>query len=170
MDFFDVIKNRFSCRRFLPKAVEPEKLEKLYQAIRSAPTAGNLQAYKVYVVKDLEKKQALAAAASGQNYIAEASVGLVFCALPQESSRRYRERGARLYAIQDATIATVFAHLTATALGLASVWIGAFDEAAVQDVLGIPDTERPVAILPIGYAAESKKNSARRSEEEIFHA
>ena len=105
---------------------------------------------------------ALAHAALYQFLIAQAPVVLVFCANQARSAAKYRKRGARLYAIQDAMIACAFAMLAATALGLSTVWVGDFDDAAVQRVLGCPDL-LPVAILPIGYPAEEPEPTPRRS-------
>ena len=93
---------------------------------------------------------------------------MVFCANPARSAAKYRERGTRLYAIQDATIACAFAMLAATALGLGTVWVGAFDDVAVQKVLGTRDL-LPVAILPIGYAAEEPEPTPRRSLSDLVH-
>jgi nitroreductase len=96
-------------------------------------------------------------------------VALVFCAHPALSQVRYAERGETLYALQDATIACTFAMLAATAVGLSSVWVGSFDEAAVSQTIELPDSQRPVAILPIGYAAEEPRLRDRRPLNEIIH-
>jgi len=74
-----------------------------------------------------------------------------------------------LYCVQDATIACTFAILAATALGLASVWVGAFDEDDVRRAIGAPPTHRPVAMLPIGYAAEVPRLRPRRSLKDLVH-
>jgi nitroreductase len=87
---------------------------------------------------------------------------------PSAAAAKYQERGARLYAIQDATIACAFAMLAATALGLGTVWVGAFDDAAVQRVLGC-HALLPVAILPIGYPAEEPEPTPRRSLADLVH-
>lgn len=118
--------------------------------IRTAPSAGNLQAYQIYVVKDVQVRKNLAAAALGQTFIAGAPVVLVFMALPQTSAKRYGDRGVSLYAIQDATIACTYAILAA-ALGLSSTWVGAFRENEIQQVLGSGVDELPVALLPLGF-------------------
>jgi nitroreductase len=74
-----------------------------------------------------------------------------------------------LYSVQDATIACTFAMLAASALGLASVWVGAFDEDQVSRVISAPEEQRPVAMLPIGYAAGPPRQRARRKLEELVH-
>jgi nitroreductase len=169
MEFFQLLKERRSIRAFQAKEVEEEKLRKLLEAANSAPSAGNLQAYEIYLVRSDEKKAGLARAALGQMFIAQAPVVLVFCSNPQRSALRYGERGSTLYALQDATIACTHAHLAAVALGLGSVWIGAFDETEVARILGLKEGIRPIAILPIGYPAEKPWPTPRRKLEDLVH-
>ncbi|RJP46601.1 MAG: nitroreductase [Anaerolineaceae bacterium] len=169
MDFFDVVKERHSIRAYQPQAVEPEKLEQVLQAINRAPSAGNLQAYEVYLVTDAERKSALWNSAYNQDFLMQAPLILVFCAHAARSAERYQKRGTELYCVQDATIACTFAMLAATALGLSTVWVGAFDETAVREIIGAPQAQRPVAMLPIGYPAASPRNRPRRSLDELIH-
>jgi nitroreductase len=168
VELFEVIKRRRSVRAFTPQAVEAEKLARVLEAANAAPSAGNLQGYEIFRISDRQRRGELARAALGQSFVAEAPVALVFCANPARSAAKYRERGARLYAVQDATIACTFAMLAATALGLATVWVGAFDDAAVQRVIGTRDL-LPVAILPIGYPAEEPEPTPRRSLRDLVH-
>lgn len=169
MDFFDVMKERHSIRAYQPQAVEPEKLQDLLQTINRAPSAGNLQAYEVYMVTDAERKSALCKSAYNQEFLMQAPLVLVFCAHAARSSERYQKRGIELYCVQDATIACTFAMLAATALGLSTVWVGAFDETAVREIIGAPQEHRPVAMLPIGYAAETPRNRPRRKLDDLVH-
>jgi nitroreductase len=164
----DVIRMRRSVRAFAQRAVEEEKLLAVLEAANAAPSAGNLQAYEIFKVTDAGKRAALARAAFEQYFVVQAPVALVFCANPARSGAKYRERGKRLYAVQDATIACAFAMLRAVDLGLATVWVGSFDDAAVQRVIGNEDLQ-PVAILPIGYAAEEPAPTARRKLEDLVH-
>ena len=155
MDFFEVLDKRVSTRAFLDKEIEGEKLQQILEAAVSAPSAGNLQAFKIIAVKEQGMKKALAEAAIGQGFVAKAPVVLVFFADPEKSSARYGQRGKELYCIQDAAIACCYAQLAAAALGLASVWVGAFDGAKVKKALGVEGSLKPVALLPIGHAGES---------------
>ena len=132
-----------------------------------APSAGNLQAYQVRVIKDQAKREALARAAYDQGFIAQAPVCLVFCADPNRSAQRYGDRGKELYSIQDATIAGTYAMLAAADLGLATVWVGQFDDAKVQEVVGTEGL-RPVVMFSLGYSAEEPAPTSRRAIEEIF--
>lgn len=169
MDFFQVIETRRSMRKYAETPVEEEKLQRILAAINRAPSAGNLQAFAVYIVRNLEQRKALVKAAWEQEFLAEAPFVLVFCAEPARSAVKYGERGATLYAIQDATIACTFAMLAAKALGLDTVWVGAFDEAAVSSLLRLPPDLRPVVLLPVGYAGKEPRPRPRRALDEFVH-
>jgi len=162
MDFFDVVKTRKSVRAFKKQKIEPEVMMRLLEAVRSCPTAGNLQAYQVYLVETPEMIKSLAKAAYGQTCVSGARAVLVFLTDALRSEAKYRERGVTLYCIQDATIAATFAHLAAVALELGSVMVGAFSEAEVARVIDAPTTQRPVLMLPVGYPDETPAPTDRR--------
>lgn len=169
MDFFQVVERRASMRSFLDKPLDPDLLKKVFKAINSAPSAGNQQAFEVYLVTRPEQKARLASASGDQDSIVQAPVVLVFCTHPARNAQLYGARGRDLYALQDATIACSYAQLSATALGLASVWVGAFDDAQVHQALGAPDGERPIAILPIGHPGAGFEKRPRRPLAELVH-
>lgn len=169
MDYFELLQSRRSIRSYAPTAIEPEKLERILMAANQAPSAGNLQAYEIMLIHSPSVKQELARAARNQEILEQAPVVLAFCANPDRSAVRYAERGRTLYCIQDATIACAYAQLAATALGLASVWVGAYHDQSVRQALGISDSLIPVALLPIGYPAESPPARSRRSLDELVH-
>ncbi len=170
MDFFEVVQSRRSVRAYEPRAIEPENWKAILDAINIAPSAGNLQAYEVFEVRQRSHRLALARAALEQYFIAEAPVALVFCAHPARSAGRYGRRGTALYCVQDATIACAYAQLAATAQGLASVWVGAFDDNAVRRAIGVGADLLPVAILPIGYPAETPQKTHRRPISDLVHS
>jgi nitroreductase len=167
MNFFDVVRARQSVRAFAARPVETEKLQKILDAANRAPSAGNLQAYQIFVVTRSSILSSLVDASRGQAFLAQAPVVLVFCAEPGRASTRYAKRGTLLYCIQDATIACAYAQLAATALGLACVWVGAFDDAAVLNAIGASNDLRPIAVLPIGYAAEEPERTSRRAQSDL---
>ncbi len=169
MDFFEIVKRRRSIRVFTDRPVEAEKIERILETALAAPSAGNLQAYKIYVVKSAERRAALAAATRGQDFVRTAPVVLVLCTDAAQAATQYGERGERLYTLQDATIACTFAMLAIEALGLATVWVGAFREEAVWKAIGSPAGLLPVAMLPIGYAGEQPEPTLRRSVEKLVH-
>lgn len=94
---------------------------------------------------------------------------LVFCKHPELNAEQYGDRGRELYAVQDATIACTFAMLAATALGLACVWVGAFDNEQVRKIIGAPIEQTPVCMLPLGYAGKPAETRARRSLDSLIH-
>jgi len=169
MEFMDLIQARRSVRAFTDQPVEPDKLRRIIEAAALAPSAGNLQAYEIYQVTSARVRAALARA-SDQPFVAQAPVCLAFFANPGRSSRKYGARGSELYCLQDATIAVTYAMLATTEVGLASVWVGAFDDDLVASAIGAPGDWRPVAILPIGYASETPAPSSRRPVAEMLHA
>ncbi len=169
MDFFEVVAARQSIRAFAERAPEVEKLRKILEAANKAPSAGNLQSYEIFVVRAAADRKALARASLGQEFVASAPISLVFCAHPGRAAPRYGQRGTRLYAQQDATIACTYAMLAATALGLATVWVGAFHDDAVRRAIRGSEDVIPVAILPIGYPAEQPQLAARRKLEDLVH-
>ncbi len=169
MDFFEVVQTRHSIRAFAARPVEAEKLQAILEAANRAPSAGNLQAFEIYVVTNRAVLKALVRASLGQEFVAQAPVVHIFCAHPELSSRKYGKRGSSLYSIQDATIACAHAHLAAAALDLASVWVGAFNEDAVRKAIGIGQDLLPIAILPIGYPGEFPETTSRRSLSGLAH-
>jgi nitroreductase len=169
MEFTEVIRNRHSIRTFTDQPVEADKLQQILETANLAPSAGNLQAYEIYVVTNAKKRDGLSCAALAQEYVAVAPVALVFCTHPELTEGRYTERGTRLYTVQDATIACTFAMLAATNLGLGSVWVGTFDEKVVRLIIGAPDSQVPVVILSIGYPGEYPEQHPRRPLEQLAH-
>lgn len=168
-DFFETVRRRHSIRKYHPDMeVEPEKLNAILEMACAAPSAGDLQAYRITVVSAPEQRAALRRAADDQAFISQAPVCLVFCADQQQSARRFGERGRTLYAIQDATIAATYAQLAVVAAGMGSTWVGDFDAVEVARVLGLGQDLVPVAILSVGYPAELPEATPRRRMSEII--
>lgn len=165
MEFFEVVQQRQSVRRFEPRAVEEQKLQAILEAANRAPSAGNFQSYEIFVVRAPEDIRRLAKATFDQNFITEAPVALIFCA----NDARCQYQPPDLFALEDTTIATTLAMMTATALGLATCWIGAFAPAKVSASMQLPVGLKPVAILPIGYAAEIPERTTRRPLADLVH-
>jgi len=162
MDFWATAAARHSVRRFTAQDVTDEQVQRLLETAVLAPTAGNRQPWHFIVVRDPAARQALAAAAYGQGFVAQAPVVIVVCADPDQSAARYGERGAHLYCLQDTAAATTYILLGAVATGLGACWVGAFDEEYAAEVLNLPARLRPVALIPVGYPAESPRRPTRR--------
>ncbi len=167
MDFFETVNNRKSARVFQDRKLDPKLLLKLLETLNRAPSAGGLQAYRVFVVRTMKTREDLVIACMEQDCVARAPAVLVFCADKMQSEARYAERGYELYAIQDATIAAAYCQLAATALGLSSVWVGGFDPLEVSRILKLGEHEVPVAVIPIGYPAETPERTPRKDLKEI---
>jgi nitroreductase len=168
MELNELIRTRRSVRAFQDRPIEPDCVQRILDAVNLAPSAGNLQAYEIYEVTAPKTRAALAHAAD-QAYIAAAPVILVFFANHGRSARKYGARGRELYALQDATIAATYAMLAAADNGLSTVWVGAFKDEAVTAALKAPGDWTPVAILPLGYGAESPDATPRRALTDLIH-
>ena len=166
--FLDFLKTRRSIRSFKDEIIGESKLDVLLEACNLAPSSGGLQTFEIYYVKDKKIKERLVSAARDQTFIAQAPLVLVFCANPSRSIERFGER-SKIFSIQDATIAAAYAQLTVHVLGLSTVWIGAFDENKVSEILKLSQDQRPVAILPIGYANEEPKDKTTRGSKDLLH-
>lgn len=153
MELKKAIAERRSIRRYAKKRIPEAALTEVLQAALWAPSAGNLQSRKFYVVRNATAKERVADVAS-QQFIASADVVVVVCT-DSGITRRYGERGATLYCVQDAAAATQNLMLAAHAHGIGSCWVGAFDEEALAEALQMPAHLRPVAIIPLGYPAEA---------------
>jgi nitroreductase len=167
MEFSEVLAKRRSVRHFNTKLdVSDEDIRALIEAAVVAPTAGNIQPWRFTVVRSIEARARLSEALR-QKWATTAPVVIVVSVDPRPCYARYGDRGERLYAIQDSAVAANNILMKAVDLGLASCWIGAFSADAVRVALGISAPIEPVAILPVGYSAESAGRPARRPLAEV---
>ncbi|MGB9854019.1 MAG: nitroreductase family protein [Candidatus Bathyarchaeales archaeon] len=169
MDILEDIKRRRSIRSFKKIEVPNDVVEKLIDAARWAPSAGNIQPWEFIVVRNPETKAKLASAALRQTFVKEAPVVIVICADENRALQGYGFRGKTLYCIQDTAAAAQNIHLAAHSLGLGTCWVGSFRENEVAEILKIPEGIKPVAIIPVGYPAESPEPPNRRSISRIVH-
>ena len=153
MDILRIIRERRSIRAFQDRPLSEALLDELVEALRWAPSAGNLQSRFFYFVLEPGLRQRLAEAALAQEFVAEAPLVVVACA-DRRIARRYGRRGTELYMLQDVATSLQNLLLVAHARGLGAVWVGAFEEERVRDLLEIPEPLRPVALVPVGYPAE----------------
>jgi len=167
-DCIRLLYERRSVRKFRKDNIDDATVIELLESANSAPSAGNLQPRDFIVVRDPEIKADLSRAALNQRFIMQAPVVVVVVANFPRSMNTYGERGY-LYAIQDSSAAIQNLLLAATALGLGTCWVGAFDEERVSKILELPDYTRPMAIIPIGYPADRGHRTGRRKIEELIH-
>jgi nitroreductase len=169
MEVLEAIKGRRSIRAFIGKGVKQKIVEKLIDAARWAPSAGNIQPWEFIIVQKPEIKRRLAEAALDQTFIEEAPVVIAVCAHENRSSEGYGIRGKTLYCIQDTAAAIQNIHLAAYSLGLGTCWVGAFREEEAREILETPLGVRPIAIIPVGCPAESPPPPSRRPLRQIIH-
>ncbi len=163
MDVLSAIVSRRSIRSYDVRAVEPDKLERVLEAGRQAPSASNQQPWRIVVVTDLETRKRLAHAARDQKFVGEAPVVLVGCAI---TSDRIMSCGQHCYPI-DLAICMTTMSLAAVSQGLGTCWIGAFFEDKVKEILGIPPEVRVVQLMPLGYPAEHPAARERKPMSEF---
>lgn len=163
MDVLSAIRERRSIRKYSDKPIEDEKLHKVLEAARLAPSAKNMQNWKFVVVKDEDTRKKLVEYAIGQPFVGQAPIILVCCGTEPDSIMRC---GQPRYTV-DLSIATAYMILEAYEQGLGTCWLGSFDENKVKEILGIPEKVRVVSITPLGYPDESPAPRPRKELEEI---
>lgn len=168
MDFLSLAKQRYSCRAFLDKKVEKEKIDKILEAGRIAPTAVNFQPQRILV---LDAKEELAKLSKCTKFGWNAPVILIVCYDKNISWKRKYD--GKDEGIIDASIVTTHMMLEAQDLGLGTTWIGSFDPEKIREEYSIPDNLEIVALLPIGYPAEdampSPMHEKRNNLEEMVY-
>ena len=173
-EFFD---RRASVRSFISKEVNEETVDFLLRCAVTAPSNGNMQPWEFILIRDLEvKKQVVECTFTGyfskgsnhQNWILDAPVLLVVCANQKRTKARYGEMGI-LGSIIDTAAAIEHILLAAANLGLASCWVGGFNEVKLKKILKIPTQVKPIGLLPIGYPGEEVERKNRLSTEILTH-
>lgn len=164
MNVMETIKKRCSVRSYQNRPVEREKVNKVLEAARLAPSASNRQEWRFVVVQDRDIRQRLMKAAKNQIFVGEAPVVIACCA---KTDNHIMTCGQMCYPI-DMAIAIEHMALEATEEGLGTCWVGAFYEDQVKEILGIPQNVRVVELLVLGYPDKpSSAHKDRLSIEEI---
>jgi nitroreductase len=164
MDFFECIASRRSVRSYRPDPVEEGKLDRVLEAARLAPTACNNQPFRVVVARTAGR-QAELKRIYAKDWFAAAPIVLLVCSVPGSAWSRKDGKG---YADVDAAIVMDHIVLAATALGLGTCWVGAFDPKAAREVLALDAGWEPLAFTPLGYAAEHPEPRPRKPLEELL--
>ena len=165
-NLFNVMLNRRSQRKFENRDVEEWKLEMIFAAADTAPTAGGFQGFEIYHIKNQEVKKKLVQAANNQPYV-NAPVVLVFCMNPDRVKLNFPPDTIRKFSQQDATLAAAYSQLAAHALGLSSIWIGMLDENRIREVLGTDLF--PSSILCVGYPIKMLVPKPKRNLKDLIH-
>lgn len=167
MDVLEAIRKRRSIRRFQDRALSPEAVEQLADALILAPSAGNLQSRKFYFVANQDLRCQLAKAAWDQKYLTQAPLLIIGCT-DDEIQWKYGDRGKDLFSVCDVANSIQGMMLLATELGLGTVWVGSFEEDKVRSILQIPANLKPVAIVPVGYPNEEPEAPPRVSRDQAI--
>jgi nitroreductase len=161
MDVEECIRTRRSIRRYKDNPVDWEKIVRILEGGKFAPSSGNVQNWKFIVVRKDEVRRNLIHAAFDQDWMEDAPVFIVVASEPQKGERLYGARGERLYSVQNCAAATQNMILVANNLGLGSCWVGAFDEEKVREALNMPESAFPQAIITVGYTDEKPQMPSR---------
>ncbi len=169
MRFNDLAAKRYSVRKFTTQEVEKEKLEYVLKAGQLAPTAGNLQPWRVLVVED---RQARAKLRECTAYHFNAPVALLVCAKKEEAwNRSYDGKNSGDI---DCSIVTTQMMLAAVDVGLGTTWVMHFDPVRMREAFAIPSSLEPLSLLVMGYPAEDaapnpKHTELKSLEETVFY-
>ena len=161
MEFKEVIKNRFSCRKYSAREIDQEKLNAVLEAGRLAPTAKNLQEQHIYVVQSAEALAKIDKVTSCRY----GAPTVLIVAFDKNNVFTY-PGGKRDSGVEDATIVATHMILAAADEGLGSCWINYFEPERMAAELGLPENEEVLMMLDLGYAADGVKptpgHSARK--------
>lgn len=155
MDFLELAKERYSCRRFSTKEVEKEKLKKILEAAKLAPTAENIQPQRILVLTQKEQLEKL----NGCTQYGWHAPVMMIVFYDKSVSYKRDEYDGKEFGDIDISIAATHMMLEIQNLGLGTTWIASFDPKKLVEIYEVPENLIPVAILPIGYPAENAKPS-----------
>lgn len=163
MNVMEAIQNRYSCRAYQSKPIEPEKLTTLIESARLAPSARNIQDWRFVIVTDPATQADLQKAAADQAFVGQAPVVIAACSTTQ---RRMNLCG-QPYSSINVSIALEHIALAATSLGLATCWIGSFKPQRVRRILNIPSAIEIVELMTVGYPADNYKSPKRLAADQV---
>ena len=149
MDFNDVVKNRYSCKKYSDQKVEDEKLQAILEAGRLAPTAKNLQEQRIYVISSAEGLAKIDSVTPCR-YGAPTVLVVAF-----DKNNVFTYPGGKADSgVEDAAIVATHMILAAAAEGVDSCWVNFLDPDRLAQILGLPDNEEILMVMDLGYAAE----------------
>lgn len=167
MEFLDQVKARYSVRRYSDQPVEEEKLAKILEAGRFAPTAMNLQPQKIYVLKS---QQAIEKIRGVTKMAYNAPVVMLVCYDKNLSWKNTLKTFGEEYdgGEMDACVITSHMMMQATELGLGTVWIRGYNSRKIIEAFELPENIKPVCLLLVGYpAADSKPKQSHRGRKDL---
>ena len=165
MEFLGLAKRRYSVQAYKSTPVEDEKLQEVLEAARVAPTACNLQPFRLIVIHTKGREEELRRIYS-PSWFVQAPIVICICGIPSQSWVR---RDRKNYRDVDVAIAMDHLILAATDLGLGTCWVGAFNPEIARSILRIPDDVEPIAFTPLGYPDDQPghRHNSRKSMDEL---
>lgn len=148
MDFNELIRERYSCKKYSDRKLEDEKLQLILEAGRQAPTAKNLQGQHIYVAQSPEALSAIDAVTPCRY-----NAGTVLVVTYDVDNQYIYPGGKRTSYIEDASIVATHMMLQAAAIGVNSCWVNCFDPDMLHERLQLPTNIRIVMLMDLGYAA-----------------
>jgi nitroreductase len=163
-----LLARRRMVRRFTSEPVRTGTIRALLATAVRAPSAGHTQPWAFVVVRDPKRRALLGQAAFDQTFLAAAPVVIVACADLSRAAPRYGARAER-YGIIDTAFASFCLLLAVTEAELGACFVGAFDDAEVARIVGLPPYVRPIAVIPVGHPAEHPRRMPIRRVEDVVH-
>jgi nitroreductase len=163
MDLYEAIKLRYSVRSYLNKPVEQEKLNRILNAGRLAPSGSNRQQWKLVVVRNAERRKKLVPACSNQEFVGQAPVVIAGVGLTPDRIMSCGVPGDPV----DVAIALEHVALAATAEGLGTCWIGSFEQDKIRTLLGIPANAKVIEVMTLGYPEDHPGPKTRKPLKEL---
>lgn len=163
MEFYDLIKSRYSVRSYKPDPVEEEKLQRILEAANLAPTAANRQSFQLILVHTEGKEEQLKKVYS-RPWFVRAPLIICACGLPRQNWVRSDGKN-----YNDVDVAIVMDHLILAAAneGLGTCWIGAFNPDEARKMFNLPDEVEPIALTPLGYPNDQPREKRRKNLSEL---
>jgi len=162
MDLYQAIQARYSVRAYQDRPVEIDKLQRVLDAARLAPSARNMQDMKIVVARDPAVRRGLVAA-SGQEWMRQAPLILAVVSTHPERVMFCKVASGPV----DCAIAIDHMTLAAVAEGLGSCWIGHFDQDRTREALGVPESAKIVELMALGYPADAPGRKKRKPLDEL---
>jgi nitroreductase len=164
VEFSELIEERYSVRAYKPDPVEDDKLQQVLEAARLAPTAANRQPFQIIVIHTADREAELRRIYNTDWFV---QPPLVICACAIPAKGWVRKDDGKDYTDVDVAIVMDHLVLAATAAGLGTCWIAAFDPKAAREVLHLPDDVEPITFTPLGYPADQPRPKRRRALSEL---
>lgn len=161
MDFLTLAKERYSCRKLAAKEIEPEKIERILQATIAAPTAKNVQPYKIWQITSAAAKEKIEQVAKFP-FVKQSN--LIFVVGTKNDGAFVRPFDNKNYAEIDGAIVATHLMLAVKAEGLDTTWVGYFDAPKLQELIPEMQGYELIALFPVGYAAEDATPASRHFE------